>query len=154
MTDVDEQPEGPPADGFELDGTFYRWHVSDIGKDLMLIDRFAGLPIQEFFDVVDDDHERGRGPIMLTLIATSIRNGHPDWSVERITRLVLGLSLSDVVFVNGDLEEQDPTLPPPGPPGPAPPANGDSSSSTPNGSSSSPTPTAPAASEVSSHGPA
>jgi len=154
MTDVDEQPEGPPADGFELDGTFYRWHVSDIGKDLMLIDRFAGLPIQEFFDVVDDDHERGRGPILLTLIATSIRNGHPDWSVERITRLVLGLNLSDVVFVNGDLEEQDPTLPPPGPPGPAPPANGDSSSSTPNGSSSSPTPTAPAASEVSSHGPA
>ena len=154
MTDVDEQPEGPPADGFELDGTFYRWHVSDIGKDLMLIDRFAGLPIQEFFDVVDDDHERGRGPILLTLIATSIRNGHPDWSVERITRLVLGLSLSDVVFVNGDLEEQDPTLPPPGPPGPAPPANGDSSSSTPNGSSSSPTPTAPAAYVASSHGPA
>ena len=154
MIDTDEPLDEPPADGFELDGTFYRWHVSDIGKDLMLIDRFAGLPIQEFFDVVDDDHERGRGPIMLTLIATSIRNGHPDWSVERITRLVLGLSLSDVVFVNGDLEEQDPTLPPPGPPGPAPPANGDSSSSTPNGSSSSPTPTAPAAYVASSHGPA
>ena len=156
MTDTDEATaDGPPADGFELDGTFYRWHVSDMGKDLMLIDRFAGLPIQEFFDVVDDDHERGRGPILLTLIATSIRNEHPDWSVERITRLVLGLSLSSVTFVNGDLEQDDPTLPPPEPaPGPAPPANGDSSSSTPNGSSSSPTPTAPAASEVSSHGPA
>jgi hypothetical protein len=152
MTDIDATPDGPPDDGFEYGGTFYRWHVSDMGKDLMLIDRFSGLPITEFFDVVDDEHERTRGPILLTLIATSIRNGHPDWSVERIARLVLGLSLSDVAFVNGDLEEDDTTLPPSEPapaPLPSPPPNVEPSSSAPNGSSSSPTPTATEAFEES-----
>jgi hypothetical protein len=93
-------------DGFEYQGEFYRWHVTDIGKDLMLIDRFSGLPIQEFFELVDDDHERGRGPILLTLIATSIRNGHPDWSVERVIRLVMDLNLGDVKFLAGDEQEE------------------------------------------------
>jgi hypothetical protein len=93
-------------DGFEYQGEFYRWSVTDIAKDLMLIDRFAGLPIQEFFELVDDDHERGRGPILLTLIATSIRAGHPDWTVERVIRLVMDLNLGDVTFISGDEQEQ------------------------------------------------
>lgn len=105
----DENGQGD--DGFELHGQFYRWHVSALGKDLMLIDRFSGLPVSEFFEIVEDDFDRGRAPIMLSLIATSIRNGHPDWSVERIVRTVMDLSLDEVVFVNTDMEE-----PAPGPP--------------------------------------
>jgi len=100
-------------DGFEYQGEFYTWSVTDIGKDLMLIDRFAALPIQEFFELVDDDHERGRGPILLTLIATSIRNGHPDWSVERVIRLVMDLNLGDVKFLAGDTQEEVPGQIPP-----------------------------------------
>jgi hypothetical protein len=98
-------------DGFEYDGTFYRWHVSDMGKDLMLIDRFSNMPLHEFFEVVDDGFDRGRAPILLTLIATSIRFGQPDWSVERIVRTVQNLSLGDIVFIDGD-EEAAPELPP------------------------------------------
>lgn len=114
-------------DGFEYDGTFYRWHVSDMGKDLMLIDRFSNLPLQEFFELVDDGVDRGRAPILLTLIATSIRFGHPDWSVERIVRTVQNLNLSDVVFIEPDDEEEEQL----------PPASEDETAST-GGSSSSP----------------
>jgi hypothetical protein len=98
-------------DGFEYDGTFYRWHVSDMGKDLMLIDRFSNLPLHEFFELVDDGVDRGRAPILLTLIATSIRFGRPDWSIERIVRTVQNLSLSDVTFIEPD-EEDEPELRP------------------------------------------
>jgi hypothetical protein len=103
----------PRDDGFEYQGTFYRWHVSDMGKDLMLIDRFSGLPVTDFFEVIDDEHERTRGPILLTLIATSIRNGHPEWSVERIVRTVMNLNLSDVEFISADEEEPMHPLPEP-----------------------------------------
>lgn len=99
-------------DGFEYGGTFYTWHVSDMGKDPMLIDRFSNLPLHEFFELVDDGFDRGRAPILLTLIATSIRFGHPDWSVERIVRTVQDLSLSDVEFINPDEEEAELELPP------------------------------------------
>lgn len=98
-------------DGFEYGGTFYRWHISDIGKDLMLIDHFSRLPLHEFFELVDDGVDRGRAPILLTLIATSIRAGHPDWSVERIVRVVQELELSEVVFISPE-EEAEPELPP------------------------------------------
>src|SRR4029077_8420590 len=99
-------------DGFEYDGTFYNWHVSDMGKDLMLIDRFCGLPLHEFFELVDDGFDRGRAPILLTLIATSLRFGHPDWSVERIVRTVQNLSLSEVIILEPDDEEGELELPP------------------------------------------
>lgn len=98
-------------DGFELNGTFYRWHVSDMGKDLMLVDRFSNMPLHEFFELVDDGFDRGRAPILLTLVATSIRFGHPDWSVERIVRTVQDLSLSDIEFITPD-EEEEPEVPP------------------------------------------
>lgn len=120
-------------DGFELDGVHYRWHVTDTGKDLMLIDRFTGMPVAEFFDVIEDEFDRGRAPILLAMLATSIRAKHPDWSVERIARLVMNTSLGDVVFVDSDAEEQ---LVPPAeggqtPPTSTEPSNGSSSSSTP-----------------------
>jgi hypothetical protein len=132
-------------DGFELGGEFYRWHVTDSGKDLMLIDRFTTMPIPEFFALVEDDFDRGRAPVLLAMLATSIRARHPEWSVDRIERLVLNTSLTEIVFVEADLEED--TRPPqqPDPDGPeaaAPsgsPLNGSSSSSIPAESSTSPT---------------
>jgi hypothetical protein len=135
--------------GFEYGGEFYRWHVSDLGKDLMLIDRFTGgMPIPEFFELVDDDEERIRGPILLTLIATSIRHAHPDRSVERITRTVMGLNLSDVEFVGADSDDEEAADSPPGGGPPAgtltvvpskSPVTGSSPSSTPPETSTSPT---------------
>lgn len=98
-------------DGFELDGEFFRLSVSDCGKDLMLIDRLTGMPITEFFEVVDDAFDRGRGPVLLTVIATSIRAAHPDWSVEKIVRKVMALRLSEIEFVPGT-EEEDEDHPP------------------------------------------
>lgn len=125
--------------GFEYKGVFYRWSVSDNGKDLMLIDRFCGLPIAEFFDLVDDDFDRGRAPILLSMMATSIRKQHPDWSVERIVRTVQDLNLSEVAFI--DVEEEQDTRPlPDATAGETPPPSGDTSSSPSNGSSSSSTP--------------
>lgn len=98
----------PQEEGFEYQGHFYRWRVSDVGKDLMLIDYFAKMPVQDFFDVVDDALERGRAPILLALMATSIRAEHPERSVERISRMVMDIPLGDVTFVGGD---EDATVP-------------------------------------------
>jgi hypothetical protein len=120
-------------DGFELEGTFYRWHVTDTGKDLMLIDRFTGMPVADFFETIEDSFDRGRAPVLLALMATSMRAKHPDWSVERIARVVQGVSLGDVTFVDSDAEAQPI---PPAEGGQTPPASteqsdGSSSSSTP-----------------------
>lgn len=93
-------------DGFEFDGTFYRWNVTDTGKDLMLIDRFTAMPVAEFFETIEDSFDRGRAPILLALIATSLRKVHPDWSVQRLVRTVENLNLGDVTFVDSDTEEQ------------------------------------------------
>jgi hypothetical protein len=137
-------------DGFEWKNEFYRWSVSDIGKDLMLIDRIAQMPASEFIDMMGEIGENERAPVLLGLIATSIRAGHPDWSVDRIYRVVMGLSLSsDIEFVSsggteddGDEEEVRPPAVAAGPPLAAPgrsTSNGSSPPSTPAGSSSSPT---------------
>ena len=93
--------------GFEYDGEFYPWTVSDGAKDLMLIDRFTGMPVTDFFEAVEDDVDRGRAPVLLALIATSMRGKHPDRSVERLARTVEGLSLSAVQFIDGDEPEDD-----------------------------------------------
>ena len=110
MAEIDE----PRSEtGFEFKGRFYRWTVTDMGKDLMLIDRISGLPIIDFFEAIDDEHERQRGPILLTLIACSLRAGNPDWSVDRIVRTVMALSLAeDVEFVGGDDDEEEMRPPP------------------------------------------
>lgn len=103
-----------PDDGFEYklpedeESTFFKWSVSDGGKDLMLIDRFTGMPIHEFFETIGDSFDRSRAPILLALIATSIRAKFPDWTPERIVRTVQNLSLSDVEFVDADKDVADP----------------------------------------------
>ena len=101
MTDIDK----PLEDGFELEGVFYRWQATDTGKDLMLIDRFTGLPVHEFFAIIEDNFDRGRAPILLALMATSIRAKFPDRSVERIVRQVQDLSLGEVAFIDGEEPE-------------------------------------------------
>jgi hypothetical protein len=97
---------GRSENGFELDGEFYSWHLSDIGKDLMLIDRISGMSVAEFYELAEDPVAQERIPVLLTLIATSIRHRHHDWSVERIYRRVMDLSISkDVTMIDGDSEE-------------------------------------------------
>lgn len=93
-------------DGFEYQGRFYPWTITDGAKDLMLIDRFTGMSVIDFFETIEDEVERGRGPILLALIATSMRAAFPDRSVERIARTVESLNLSEVTFFGGD--EVDP----------------------------------------------
>ncbi len=92
--------------GFELGGRFYRWAISDTGKDLMLIDRFTGLPVNVFFELLEDEAERGRSPIILSMVACSVRAGNPEWSVERIVRLLMDTPLSEIVMIDSDTEEQ------------------------------------------------
>lgn len=99
--------------GFEYEGVFYEWHATDKGKDLMLIDRLTGMPPQVFFEAIQDDFDRGRGPVLLALIATSIRHRWQEWSLERILRMVDELSLGEVEFIDGD---DDPPEAPPSPP--------------------------------------
>jgi hypothetical protein len=139
---------GRREDGFEYQGRFYRWHCSDLGKDLMLIDRISGMPVTEFFETIEDEFDRERAPVLLALIATSIRFGHPDWSVERIHRAVMNLNLSEIAFIDAD-EEEAPELPLPAG-GETPPWNGEPSNSPPDGSSSSSTPEESSSSPTSS----
>ena len=106
----------PREDGFEYNGEFHRWSVSDGAKDLMLIDHFTHMPVHEFFETVEDSFDRGRAPILLALIATSMRAKHPDRSTERIIRTVEGLALSEVEFIDAD-EQEDPDQLPPAPGG-------------------------------------
>lgn len=90
--------------GFEIAGDFYRWSVSDSAKDLMLIDKFTQMPAQQFFELIEDNFDRGRGPILLAMMACSVRRANPDWSVERIGRMILALSLNEVTFVGAEGE--------------------------------------------------
>lgn len=92
--------------GFEYAGLFYPWHVTTTGKDLLLIDRIAAIPPQEFFQLVEDEYDMSRAPVTLALIATSMRNRHPERSLERIIRAVMDMSLDDIEFV-GDEDSSD-----------------------------------------------
>lgn len=97
-------------EGFDYKGVFYPLSISSIGKDLMLIDRVSGgIPLPEFMDLLDDDIGRGRSPVQLTLIATSIRKANPDWSVERIVRIIEDLDMgADVHWINANEEAELP----------------------------------------------
>lgn len=90
--------------GFEFKGKFFPWKLSDTGKDLLLIDRITGVPVDEFFAMVEDDDVELRGSILLAMIATSLRAGNPTWSVERIYRTVMDLSLGEIEMLGLDDE--------------------------------------------------
>ena len=108
-----EEQSAPREAGFEWRGRFYPWSLTDTGKDLMIIDRFTKMPVHEFFQLIEDSFDRGRGPILMAMIGTSIRHGNPDWSVERIIRDVEALSLSeDITYIDMDDEGEDEDGPP------------------------------------------
>jgi hypothetical protein len=133
-------------DGFEVDGDFYRYAISTHNKDMLLIDRFTNRPPQEFFDAVESRSifEMQRTPMLLALAATSIRAAHPDWSVERIARIVEDRDFDSIVWFGGDEEERTDID--------GPPSQEDSavasSDSSPDESSPSPTPPEPSESET------
>ncbi len=105
-------------DGFEYkipgedEASFFAWTVSDGGKDLMLIDHFTHLPIHEFFALIDDEFDQSRAPVLLAMMATSIRAKYPDWTPERIIRTVQNLKLSEVTMVNAEADEAPRVDPP------------------------------------------
>jgi len=120
--------------GFEYEGRFYPWSMTSLGKDLMLVDRFCGISISEIQTLGDDALQRPS--LMLAMIATSLRAGNPDWSVERIYQTVMNINVdTDIVHINSETEEPNP-LPETaeGPPISGPsrsPSNGSSPPSTP-----------------------
>jgi hypothetical protein len=121
--------------GFEWRNRVYPWSVSDIGKDLMLIDRIAQIPPSDFIELVSDADQNERAPVLLALVATSLRAGHPDWSVDRIYRIVMNLSLTqDITFLSEGDDEHPPPVEAATPPtseGGRSPSNGSSPPSTP-----------------------
>ncbi len=93
--------------GFEIGGEFYPWKINDTGKDFMLWDRFTGIPVDQMAEVLNDDEQRGRAPVIFSMVAMSVRAAHPDWSVERIVRLVMDTPLSEITMIEGDDEVAD-----------------------------------------------
>jgi hypothetical protein len=137
--ELEGEAGGDGGGGFEFEGRYYRMRCTDMGKDLMLIDRIAGMGFGEFFLAIEDPEQRRRGPVFLTLIATSLRAGNPDWSLEKIVRTVMSIRvMSDIDFVPDEDREEDTRDPLPEKPKPEP--DDEHSSSPSNGSSSSPTP--------------
>jgi len=92
--------------GFEIQGEFFPWHLTDKIKDLQLIDHFAQIPPQDFFAAVEDDFDRSRTPILTAMMATSIRHGRQTWSLARVIRMVEDLSMSEVTFIEGEEDEE------------------------------------------------
>ena len=105
-------------DGFEYQfpddeqATFFPWKVNVEGaKDMLIIDSFTQLPIDVFHEKLQDGFERRRGPFLLALIATSIAAKYPEWTVQRICRIVENLDFSKFKGIEADEEESD-ALPP------------------------------------------
>jgi len=99
-------------DGFEYQfpdddqATFFPWKVNVEGaKDMLIIDSFTQLPIDVFHEKLQDGFERRRGPFLLALIATSIAAKYPEWTVQRICRLVENLDFSKFKGIEADEEE-------------------------------------------------
>ena len=82
-------------DGFEykLPGddkaTFFKWSLNlESTPHMRLIDHFAGVPLDVFAENLDDDLQKRRIPVILSVIATSIETRFPDWTLERVIRVV------------------------------------------------------------------
>lgn len=97
--------------GFDFQGKFYPWKLSDTGKDLLLIDRITNMPVDEFFALAEDEEADLRGSVLLAMFATSLRAGNPSWSVERVYRTVMDLSLSDDIEILDDEEDAAEAVP-------------------------------------------
>lgn len=115
--------------GFEYDGKFYPFEISDKGRDVFLIDRITGMPLQDVFAEVKKPIDEMRTPVFFALVATSIRAKRTDWSLERILRIADELSYSEILesIVGGDQDEEATERPPgegEGSPAPSPKSSG------------------------------
>jgi hypothetical protein len=144
-------------DGFEYklpdddEATFFPWKVNLEGaKDMLIIDSFTQLPMDVFHEKLHDGFDRRRGPFLLALIATSIAAKFPDWTVQRIIRLVENLDFSKFAGIDADEEEAGDVAVPPETGEPT----NENSSSPSDGSSSSATQTDEPTSDTSSLTPA
>lgn len=144
-------------DGFEYklpgedQATFFPWKVNVEGaKDMLIIDSFTQLPIDVFHEKLQDGFERRRGPFLLALIATSIAAKFPDWTVQRVVRLVENLDFGEFVGIEAGGEEGADA----GPPDVTGERTSDTSSSSSVESSSSPTPKGMSSSDISKLTPA
>ena len=100
--------------GFELkiDGeepVFIPFALSTMGaKEMKIIDRCTAMPLDEFAAALDDPSQRGRGPVMLAMIALSIRAHYPDWTVERIMKLVDDMDELPEFVAGDEVADADP----------------------------------------------
>lgn len=93
--------------GFEYEGVFVTWHLTDKVVDLQLVDQFAKMPPADFFAAVEDDFDRERTPILSAMIATSLRHHYQNWSVARVIRYVENMHMSQLIFFDGEEEEPE-----------------------------------------------
>ena len=101
-----EQKDIPDKSGFEYDGVFVAWHLTDKVIDLQLVDHFAKIPPAEFFALVEDDFDRERTPILSAMMATSLRHHYPRWSLPRVIRFVENIHMGGIIFFDGEDEEE------------------------------------------------
>lgn len=99
-----EAADRPKEAGFEYEGEFIPWHLTDKIKDLQMIDYFAKMPPGEFFEHVRDDFDRSRTPITAAMIATSLLHARPNWSTNRVIRVVENMESSRIVYFDGEDE--------------------------------------------------
>ena len=96
-------------DGFEYklpgenEATFFKWNLNlESTPHMRLIDHFAGVPIHVFAENLDDDLEKQRIPVLLSVIATSIESKYPEWTFERVVRTVEKFDWSSYKQIEGD----------------------------------------------------
>lgn len=102
-----EPQDIPQKSGFEYEGVFISWHLTDKVVDLQLVDHFAKMPPAEFFAMIEDDFDRERIPILSAMIATSMRHHYQRWSLPRVIRFVEEMHMGQVVFIDGEDEETE-----------------------------------------------
>jgi len=100
-------PEQEKKSGFEYEGEFVSWHLTDKVVDLQLVDQFAKMPPADFFAAVEDDFDRERTPILSAMIATSLRHHYQNWSIARVIRFVENMHMSQLVFFDGEESEEE-----------------------------------------------
>lgn len=96
-------------DGFEYklpgeeQATFFKWNLNlESTPHMRLIDHFAGVPLHVFAENLDDDLEKQRIPVLLSVIATSIESKYPEWSFDRVVRTVEKFDWANYKQIEGD----------------------------------------------------
>jgi len=107
--------------GFSLNGgDVIEWNIGDGVKDLILIDKVTmGMPTAEFYGAIRDAEQRGRGPVLLGMLALSVRAAHPDWSLRVIEDMIMNMDFETLTYydsngkpITDEQEEEAPVDPP------------------------------------------